>query len=70
MNDKTVTKIAVYGMLGLVLGPAVIMPGSRLIVRPIANGITNAVHKAKTKRGLKEEGIIDIDRRDYEVIVD
>lgn len=69
MNDKTNIKIAVYGAMGLILGPAVIMPGSGLIVRPIANGIINAVHKAKTKRGSKEEGVIDIDSRDYEVIV-
>ena len=70
MNEKTITKIAVYGFVGLVVVPTVITAGYNLIVVPIANGISKLAYKAKIKKGLKNGSIVEIDGQYYEVTVE
>lgn len=70
MNEKTITKIAVYGFVGLVVVPTVITAGYNLVVVPIVNGVNHLVYKAKIKKGLKNGSIVEVDGQYYEVTVE
>lgn len=69
MNNKLITKIAVYGFVGLVVVPAVAGVGLRLI-GTAANGVSKLAWKHKIKKGLKEGSIVEIDGQYYEATIE
>ena len=69
MDDKLVTKIAKYGFVGLVVAPAVVGVGLRLM-GTAANGISKLAWKHKIKKGLKNGSIVEIDGEYYEATIE
>lgn len=69
MDDKLITKIAAYGFVGLVVAPAAIGLGARLI-GAAANGISKLAWKHKIKKGLKDGSIVEIDGQYYEATIE
>lgn len=69
MEDNKLMKVAAAGFIGLVVFPAVVGAGCKLI-GCVANGVNSLAFKRKIKKGLKEGSIVEIDGNYYEVDMD
>lgn len=68
MDDNKIIKVAACGFVGLVVVPAVLGAGLRLVAGA-CNLVEKAKFKKKIKNGLKDGSIIEIDGQYYEVEV-
>ena len=66
--ENKIIKVAAFGFIGLVMVPAVVGAGIRLVAIA-ANAISKAKYNKKIKDGLKKGTIVEIDGQYYEVNV-